>query len=172
MLQIPDLSSILIPLMLHYSCCPNVLPNSLPIMIMSYTCKIQPDHYKISISEGQIQLHSVVQDYLWSGVLVIMWLRMRRKLSVLVEMSGEIELFGSWSWRKVSWIGCGPFGDFQGLWVRIGIYLMVGVEVSVPYSLFPFSNSIFLSSLPQNPLSTSILSGFYWCIWLYRVTCL
>src|SRR5882762_5537709 len=95
MLQIPDPSSILIPLMLHYSCtpksCPNVLPNSLPIMIMSYTCKIQPDHYKVSISEGQIQLHSVVQDYLWSGVLVIIGFVAENEKEVVVECVGQDE---------------------------------------------------------------------------------
>jgi len=60
-------------------------------MIMSYTCKIHPHHYKVSILEGQIQLRSVVQDYLWPGVLVIIGFVAENEMEVVAECVGQDE---------------------------------------------------------------------------------
>src|SRR6202051_1143211 len=149
-LPIPEPSSVLIPPILHYShiqkSCPNSIPNPSPMMIISNTCKIHPDHYKVSVSEGRIHLHSVVQDYLWPGVLVVVGL-VDRSLTIwkLPRALGE-----DWYMSRGS----------------------MGVEVSVPYFLFPLSDSISSSSLlvsdgnkGQNLSSIlSILSSFFWCV--------
>ena len=94
-LPIPEPSSVLIPPILHYShiqkSCPNSIPNTSPIMIISDTCKIHPDHYKVSISEGRIHLHSVVQDYLWPGVLVIIRFVAENERDIVAECVGRDE---------------------------------------------------------------------------------
>src|SRR5882762_2220521 len=85
-LPIPEPSSVLIPPLLHYShnqkSCPNSIesiPNPSPIMIISDTCKVHPDHYKVSISEGNstcIVWYKIIsgQEF-WSSF--VLWLRMR-----------------------------------------------------------------------------------------------
>jgi hypothetical protein len=92
MLPIPEPSSVLISPILHYSytqkSCPNSIPNLLPIMIISDTCKICPDHYKISVSEGKIHLHSVVRDYLWPGVLVVICFVAENEKEIVAECVG------------------------------------------------------------------------------------
>lgn len=182
MLPIPEPSSTPIPPILHYSripkSCPNLLPNSSPLMIISDICKIRPDHYKVNVSEGKIHLHSVVQDYLWPGVLVIIGFVAENEKEVVAECVGR-DIWGnriirflvlekgivdrSWTfWRLPRALG-------EDWYMSCG---RMGVEVPVPYSLFPFSDSILSTSLPvsdgdkcQNPLSTSsILSSFFWCV--------
>jgi len=98
-LPIPEPSSVLIPPILHYlhiqKSCLNSTPNLSPIMIISNTCKIRPDHYRVSVSEGRIHLHSVVQDYLWPGVLVVVGFVAENEREIVAEcmvgMSREIE---------------------------------------------------------------------------------
>jgi hypothetical protein len=94
-LPIPEPSSVVIPPMLHYShtqkSCPNSITNPSPIMIISDTCKIRPDHYKVSVSEGKIHLHSVVQDYLWPGVLVVICFVAENEREIVAECVGRDE---------------------------------------------------------------------------------
>jgi len=181
-LPIPEPSSVLIPPILHYShiqkSCPNSIPNPSPIMIISDTCKIRPDHYKVSVSEGRIHLHSVVQDYLWPGVLVIIRFVAENERDIVAECVGRDEqgnriirylvvekglVDRSWTiWRLPKALG-------EDWYMSRG---RMGVEVSVPYFLFPFSDSISSSSFSmsdgdkgQNPLSTlSNLSSFFGCV--------
>jgi len=181
-LPIPEPSSVLIPPILHYShiqkSCPNSIPNPSPIMIISDTCKIRPDHYKVSVSEGRIHLHSVVQDYLWPGVLVVVGFVAENEREIVAECVGRDEqgnriirylvvekglVDRSWTiWRLPKALG-------EDWYMSCG---SMGVEVSVPYFLFPLSDSISSSSLlvsdgnkDQNLSSTlSILASFFWCV--------
>src|SRR5882762_8003090 len=180
MLPIPEPSSVLIPPILHYShiqkSCPNSIPNPSPIMIISDTCKVCPDHYKVSISEGRFHLHSVVQDYLWLGVLVIFRFVAENEKDIVAECVGQDEQGNRIIWYLVmekglvdrSWtIWRLPKALGEDWYMSHG---SMGVEVSVPYCLFPLSDSS--SSLPvsdgdkgQNPSSTlSNLSSFFWCV--------
>jgi len=97
-------------------------------MIISNTCKIRPDHYRVSVSEGRIHLHSVVQDYLWPGVLVVVGFVAENEREIVAECVGRDEQ-GNRIIRYLvvekglvdrSW----TFGNFQGLWVRIGTCLV------------------------------------------------
>jgi len=181
-LQIPEPSSVIIPPILHYShiqkSCPNSIPNPSPIMIISDTCKIRPDHYKVSVSEGRIHLHSVVQDYLWPGVLVVVGFVAENEREIVAECVGWDEqgnriirylvvekglVDRSWTiWKLPRALG-------EDWYMSRG---SMGVEVSVPYFLFPLSDSISSSSLlvsdgnkDQNLSSTlSILASFFWCV--------
>jgi hypothetical protein len=181
-LPIPEPSSVLIPPILHYShiqkSCPNSTPNLSPIMIISNTCKIRPDHYRVSVSEGRIHLHSVVQDYLWPGVLVVVGFVAENEREIVAECVGRDEqgnriirylvvekglVDRSWTiWKLPRALG-------EDWYMSRG---SMGVEVSVPYFLFPLSDSISSSSLlvsdgnkGQNLSSTlSILSSFFWCV--------
>ena len=182
MLPIPKPSSVLIPPILHYShtqkSCPNSIPNPSLIMIISDTCKIRPDHYKVSVSERRIHLYSVVQDYLWPGVLVVVHFVAENEREIVAECVGWHEqgnriirylvvekglVDRSWTiWRLPKALG-------EDWYMSRG---SMGVEVSVPYFLFPFSDSISSSSFSmsdgdkgQNPLSTlSNLSSFFGCV--------
>jgi hypothetical protein len=181
-LPIPEPSSVLIPPILRYShiqkSCPNSISNPSPIMIISDTCKVRPDHYKVNVSEGRFHLHSVVQDYLWPGVLVVVRFVAENERDIVAECVGRDEqgnriirylvmekglVDRSWTiWRLPRALG-------EDWYTSRG---SMGVEVSVPYFLFPLSDSISSSSLPvsdgdkgQNPSSTlSILSSFFWCV--------
>ena len=181
-LPIPEPSSVLIPPILHYlhiqKSCPNSTPNLSPIMIISNTCKIRPDHYRVSVSEGRIHLHSVVQDYLWPGVLVVVGFVAENEREIVAECVGRDEqgnriirylvvekglVDRSWTiWKLPRALG-------EDWYMSRG---SMGVEVSVPYFLFPLSDSISSSSLlvsdgnkGQNISSTlSILSSFFWCV--------
>jgi len=181
-LPIPEPSSVLIPPILHYShiqkSCPNSTPNLSPIMIISNTCKIRPDHYRVSVSEGRIHLHSVVQDYLWPGVLVVVGFVAENEREIVAECVGRDEqgnriirylvvekglVDRSWTiWKLTRALD-------EDWYMSRG---SMGVEVSVPYFLFPLSDSISSSSLlvsdgnkGQNLSSTlSILSSFFWCV--------
>ena len=181
-LPIPEPSSVLIPPILHYlhiqKSCPNSTPNLSPIMIISNTCKIRPDHYRVSVSEGRIHLHSVVQDYLWPGVLVVVGFVAENEREIVAECVGRDEQGNRIIWYLVvekglvdrSWtIWKLPRALGEDWYMSRG---SMGVEVSVPYFLFPLSDSISSSSLlvsddnkGQNLLSTlSILSSFFWCV--------
>src|SRR6202790_5870451 len=153
-LPIPEPSSVLIPPILHYShiqkSCPNSTPNLSLIMIISNTCKIRPDHYRVSVSEGRIHLHSVVQDYLWPGVLVVVGFVAENEREIVAECVGRDEqgnriirylvvekglVDRSWTiWKLPRALG----GDWDMSCGRRG------VEVSVP--VFFFSLSVFIVS--------------------------
>jgi hypothetical protein len=60
-------------------------------MIILTVCKVQPDHYSISHLEGTIQLHSIVQDYSWQGVLVVIWFVAENEQEVVMESVGQDE---------------------------------------------------------------------------------
>jgi hypothetical protein len=172
MLPILEPSSVVIPPILHYlhtqKSCPNSIPHSLPIMIISDTCKICPDHYKVSISERKICLHSVVQDNLWPGVLVVICFVAENEREIVAECVGRDEQ-GNRIIRYLvvekglvdrSWTVCRlPRALGEDWYISHG---SMGVEVPVPYFLFLLSDSISSLSLSvsddnkgQNPSSTS-----------------
>jgi len=96
----------------------------------------------------------VVQDYLWPGVLVIIRFVAENERDIVAECVGQDEqgnrivwylvmekglVDRSWTiWRLLKALG-------EDWYMSRG---SMGVEVSVPYFLFPLSDSISSSSLP------------------------
>jgi hypothetical protein len=123
-------------------------------MVITEVCKIQPDHYTVNFSEGTIQLHSVVQDYSWPGVLVVVWFVAENGQEVVVESVGwdeqghQIARFLVVKRDQVSILersqwGMGRFWGFQELWMKSGINLEGKLVMMCLFHIF-VSPSLFL----------------------------
>lgn len=153
-------------------------------MVITEVCKIRPDHYTVNFAEGTIQLHSVVQDYSWPGVLVVIRFVAENEKEVVVESVGrderghQIARFLVVKRDQVSipersrW----GMGRFWGLpraldeeWYRSRG--RAGNNVPVPYFRQPFSissSSSFLSMTDSDEhimasSSLSIVPDVSWC---------
>jgi hypothetical protein len=150
-------------------------------MMISTICKVRPDHYSISHLEGTIQLHSIVQDYSWQGVLVVIRFVAENEQEVVIESVGRDELgyqITRFLVLKKEWVDRPKRGieQFWGLpkaldqhWYRSRG--CVGNDVSVPYFRHPFSTSSFSflsftdsEDTHDSSLSFSIFSNVSWCL--------
>jgi hypothetical protein len=59
-----------------------------PNMIISHVCHIQPDHFLVGHSTVPFQLGTLVQDYSWSGALVVVRYVAENSKEVVVECAG------------------------------------------------------------------------------------
>jgi len=61
-------------------------------MIISYVCKIRPDHCKVNWVGGCFQINSVVQDHWWNRELVVIRSRPENNREVVAECIGQDQL--------------------------------------------------------------------------------
>jgi len=59
-----------------------------PNMIISHVCHIRPDHFLVGHSTVPLQLGTLVQDYTWSGALVVVRYVAENFKEVVVECAG------------------------------------------------------------------------------------
>jgi hypothetical protein len=59
-----------------------------PNMIISHVCHIRPDHFLVGHSTLPFQLGTLVQDYTWSGALVVVRYVTENSEEVVVECAG------------------------------------------------------------------------------------
>jgi hypothetical protein len=57
-------------------------------MIISHVCHIQLDHFLVGHSTVPLQLGTLVQDYTWSGALVVVRYFAENSKEVVVECAG------------------------------------------------------------------------------------
>ena len=63
-------------------------------MILSDICKIRPDHYKVNLVDGRFQVGGVVQDYEWTGDLLVLWFIAENDGELVAECLGQNESGG------------------------------------------------------------------------------